>query len=446
MKNIPVIIRREYITRVRKTSFLVLSILGPLIFAAFLILPVWLARLEDKEVKTIAVIDSSNVFINSLPEKEYIKFHYLHDVNLNTLKNNFDELNYYAVLYIPHIVHYSPESVILYSNKDISLVVQSHITNSLENEIQRQKLRAAGIDENILHSTKTEINLKTIKWTKEGTEEESNAFLKAGIGYASGFLIYFFIFLFGAQVMKGVMEEKTGRIIEIIVSSVKPFQLMMGKIIGIAMVALTQFLIWVVLTLILLTIANFFMIDHTAFNLQNSLPASDILNSAPVSTQQLPKEESGLEILSVLESLQYVNFGVIISSFLFFFIGGYLLYGSLLAALGAAIDDESDMQQFMLPITLPLILGIFVLIHTIQNPESQLAFWFSIFPFTSPIVMMARIPFGIPYWEVALSMIILVISFIGTTWFAAKIYRTGILMYGKKITYGELWKWLKYKN
>jgi ABC-2 type transport system permease protein len=254
-----------------------------------------------------------------------------------------------------------------------------------------------------------------------------------------------FIFFFGAQLMRGVIEEKVNRIVEVIVSSVKPFQLMMGKIIGIAMVGLTQFLIWVVTTFILVSLATTLLFPELNMTPTEQVISQDIMSSDPVqsATQENASEEMD-EIMGFLSSLKDINFPLTLGSFVFFFLGGYLLYGALFAAIGAAVDNETDTQQFMLPLTVPLILALLVLINAINNPDSSISFWFSIIPFTSPIVMMGRLPFGVPDWEVGLSMALLVITFIGMTWLAAKIYRTGILMYGKKTSYKEIAKWIRH--
>jgi len=256
--------------------------------------------------------------------------------------------------------------------------------------------------------------------------------------------MFLFVFMFGAQVQRGVIEEKTSRIVEVIISSVRPFQLMMGKVLGVALVGLTQFVAWVALTLILVaTMQAFLLPDLTDAALQQSAstPAiGSLAGSQPVDAAITGKAAA------IFDMLQSINFGLLLGCFLFFFIGGYLLYGSLFAAIGAAVDAETDSQQFMLPLTAPLIIGIMVMMTATQNPDGALAFWFSIIPFTSPVVMMARIPFGVPFWERLLSMALLAAAFIGAIWLSAKIYRTGILIYGKKITYAELWKWLTYKN
>lgn len=458
MSKIKLILQREYLTRVRKKSFIVMTILGPILFAAIVIAPAWLASLEDTEVKKIAVIDSSHIFKNQLPETEAIKFEYLKNTHVDEIKKDFQRTDYYAVLYISHIVSSTPSSVVLYSDQQPSFSVKSHISNAIEKKIEQGKLKAAGIDQNILKAVKTNIDIRTITWTEGGEEKESSTELAMIVGYIGGFLIYFFIFMFGAQVMRGVIEEKVNRIVEIIVSSVKPFQMMMGKIIGIGLVGLTQFGLWVILTIILITGAKSFIFTEIGTQSAQQVVAQDFMNSSPDKANAINAAQAGKQgdiassissdekVKQMFKAIQDVNIGMMLGAFVFFFLGGYLLYGSLFAAVGSAVDNETDTQQFMLPITIPLILAIIVMVNAINSPQGPIAFWFSIIPFTSPIVMMVRIPFGVPFWEVGLSMTLLVLTFIGTTWLSGKIYRTGILMYGKKVNYKELWKWIRYRS
>ncbi len=454
MNKIGMIIRREYLTRVRKRSFLIMSILGPIIFAGFMIVPAWMATSEEQEVKKIAIVDSSNLFMNVIPETEYLKFDYLFNARLSDIKGNFKEGGYYGVLYISHLVASEPNSVIIYSDKQPSLATKMHISKAIEEYIRDQKLLAYEIDDldTILKSVKTRINIRTIKLAEDGGEKESNTGLVMAVGYAGGFLIYMFIFIFGAALMRGVIEEKVNRIIEVVISSVKPFQLMMGKIVGIALVGLSQFVIWVVFTLILVTVATSILFPELNMTPTEQAVSQDIMSSSPIPAENLDEVTMDAqavggdmsEIMGVLENIRNIDFGVMLGSFLFYFLAGYLLYAAMFASIGAAVDNETDTQQFMLPVTIPLILALFVLINAINNPDSSVAFWFSIIPFTSPVVMMARIPFGVPLWEVLLSMGLLIVTFIGMTWVAAKIYRTGILMYGKKVNYREIWKWIRY--
>lgn len=446
MNKIKLIILREYLTRVKKKSFIVMTILGPILFAAMMVVPAWLASMEDTDVKNIAVIDSSGVFLNKIPDTDYIKFEYLQNTTLKKVQTDFPDSDYYAVLQILPSITYEPSAVHLFSNKQPSFSVKSHIANAMEKELKNRKLRAHGIDQEVLNSIKSDVSIRTIQWTEDGGVKESSTEVAMIVGYASGFLIYFFIFLFGAQVMRGVIEEKTNRIVEIIVSSAKPFQLMMGKIVGIAMVGLTQFLLWIVLTTgIIAGVKTAFFPELGTKNAQEVV-VEDLFEQQNVAQIDQIQPQELDKFTRIFNSVKSIDFGVMFGSFIFFFLGGYLLYGSLFAAIGAAVDNETDTQQFMLPITIPLILGIFVMMNAIQSPDSPVAFWFSIIPLTSPIVMMVRIPFGVPYWQVALSMGLLVLTFLGSVWLAGKIYRTGILMYGKKVNYKELWKWIRYKS
>lgn len=457
MSKISLIVQREYLTRVRKKSFIIMSILGPLLFAALLVLPALLANVEDKDIKQIAVIDESLILtsyntgkaVSTIPETEYLKFITLEDVELESLQENFASTGYYAVLYIPANVITS-ERALLYSDKQPSLDVSSHISNAMEQQLENMKLAAHNIEnlDQILAEVATDIKVSSIKWTRDGEAKKSSTGLVMGIGYASGLLIYMFIFLYGSMVMRGVIEEKTSRIVEVIVSSVRPFQLMMGKIIGVGLVGLTQFLIWVVFTGILVVGAS------TVFGTTMQQQAPMAQGSGNELFSQDENVQRGMEEFSegeafmadILGAFESVEPGKIIFAFLFFFLFGYMLYSSLFAVVGSAVDNETETQQFMLPITLPLILGIILMANVMQNPDGPLAFWFSIFPLTSPIVMMVRMPFEVPLWEILLSGGLLILTILGTVWVAGKIYRTGILMYGKKVNYKELWKWLNYKN
>jgi ABC-2 type transport system permease protein len=448
MSKISTIISREYLTRVRKKSFLIMSIIGPVLFAGLMIAPAWFAQMEDTEEKLIAVADSSHLFLGEFPETEYIKFEYLPDADIQKYKDNFYQSNYYAILYISKVVVNSPNAVFLYSDKSPNLGLQMHIANAIEKRLEHDKLKTYGIDKNVLDAIKTNISIKSVKLSKTGEEKENNFTLAMILGYLAGFLIYFTIFFSGSQVMRGVIEEKSNRIVEVIISSVKPFQLMMGKIIGVGLVALTQFALWGVLTIGLYSVAVPLLMPDIANQkkqeqIQNFVQTDSSLNSQmPVNSN----DEMTSELFEMMGALNNINFTVMILSFIFFFFGGFFLYSAMFAAIGSAVDSEADTQQFMLPVTIPLILAIVVMINIVQNPESQIAYWFSIIPFTSPVVMMARIPFGVPYSQIFLSIFLLIITFILIIWLSAKIYRTGILMYGKKTSWKEIWKWIKYKN
>jgi ABC-2 type transport system permease protein len=458
MNKILLIIRREYLTRVRKRSFVVMTILGPLLMAAIVVVPIYLAT-RGNETKTVAVIDQTGIFYEKFKNSDNIKFHYLLS-DIGSAKSDFRKSGDYALLFIPKTEVSIPTNAILYAEGNVSINVISYIRNVMTKKVEDMKLEAKLNDlqldkkhpvnvSDILRSVKTNIDVNTMKITDEGKEEKSYTEISMVLGTFAGILIYFFIFMFGSQVMRGVIEEKTSRIVEVIISSVKPFQLMMGKIIGVGMVGLTQFLLWVVLTFGIVTVVT------STFTGQGTNKHSTgqiiLKNAGKYNPDNLPLPDSSSVnnqqnegVNQVFEALNSVNYPVMIGAFLFFFLFGYLMYGALFAAIGGAVDSESDTQQFMLPITVPLILSIVMLQFFIQDPGGQVAFWFSIIPLTSPVAMMIRIPFGVPYWQVAISMGLLVLTFLGTTWMAGKIYRTGILMYGKKVSYRELWKWLRY--
>lgn len=469
MNKISLVIKREYLSRVQKKSFIVMTILGPILMAALFIVPVYLSQMSD-ETKNIDVLDETGWFINKFENSDRFRFDYVYD-DLETAKSKMTAKQGYALLYIPRPTASVPTTAVIYSEKQASIDLKSYLKNVMSKEVENQKLGAeivkeirkvnpeynlAGADslsketlisEEILKNIKTNISLTSIQMGEEGKEEKSFTEVSMGVGMFAGILIYFFIFLFGAQVMRGVIEEKTSRIVEVIVSSVKPFQLMMGKIVGVALVGLTQFMLWVILTLAIVTVFQTVMPDKSdktdtteVFN-----PGSRIPSEANVAPS--PEENTNTDGMSrIAEALGSINYGIMIFSFIFYFLGGYLLYGAMFAAIGAAVDNETDTQQFMMPVTIPLILSIVMAQFVINNPEGPIAFWFSMIPFTSPIIMMVRIPFGVPYWELALSMAILSVSFVAAVWLSGKIYRTGILMYGKKVSWGEMWKWLFYKG
>lgn len=447
MKKILLIIQREYLSRVRKKSFVIMTLLAPVFMAALIVVPFWMMNRGDDSEKRIAVIEEGTaLFTGVIPDTRSMKFDYIQNGNLDELKRTFSARGYYGVLYISPKQAFIPGNLQFWSKQHPPLEVTLHITNTLEREVERLKLETYDITNlsEILQSVKTRINLQTFKISESGEVKKSNTGVTMGLAYISGFLIYMFTFMFGAQVMRGVIEEKTSRIVEVIVSSVKPFQLMMGKIMGIALVGLTQFFSWIVLTALIVGVARAALMPDDMMQ-QMPLQQNIMSPSGPAMQQAAPPMQMS-DAQVFIESFQSVAWAEIILAFVIYFLGGYLLYASLFAAIGSAVDNETDTQQFMFPITIPLILALFVMLNAFQNPNSSLAFWFSIIPFTSPVVMMARIPFGVPPWEVGVSVLLLILTFILSTWMAAKIYRTGILMYGKKVSYRELWKWLRYRN
>jgi len=421
MRKIWLIIKREYLVRVRKKSFIVMTIVGPVLMVALMIFPAYLAN-QTQEVRTIAIDEDGFEFTNQIEDTDFLHFSKIPNQEAVLLKNDFSKSNYYALLRIKE------NNFTLYSNQQISLSVSKAIENQLEQIIEHQKLKAAGIDLDILSEAESTVRITTKIITEDGNTTKSKAEASMGIGFICGILIYIFIFMYGTMVMRGVIEEKTSRIVEVIISSVKPFQLMMGKIIGVALVGLTQFLLWILLTIAITSVAELMFI-----------------NSGSMSTELSSTQQSSL-LIELSNLTGGINLVQIFISFIFYFLAGYLMYSSLFAAVGSAVDAEADTQQFVLPITIPLILAFILIQPIMENPDGPLAFWMSIIPFTSPVIMMVRLPFGVANWELALSMGILILSFVLTTYLAGKIYRTGILMYGKKTSYKELWKWLSYKE
>jgi ABC-2 type transport system permease protein len=366
--------------------------------------------MKDTGVKNIAVIDQTGKYESAFQTNETYRFHFLNQ----PIHSVQEEKDYYALIVISDDLAKDPSGVSIYSENQIGLELRSYIAGILNAFVEDEKLKQYNIPhlKEIVEEAKTHVEIKTIKWSDSGAEVETSSELTLVIGMVTALLIYFFLLVYGAQVMQGVLEEKTNRIVEIIVSSVKPFELMSGKIIGVALVGLTQFLIWIVLAAGLWSAFG----DVSTFSFSSIAPA-----------------------------LSSFDFATMLIFFIIYFLGGYLLYASLFAAIGAASDNNTDTQQFLLPVMLPIIFAMIAAMHCANNPDGPLAFWTSFIPFTSPVVMMVRIPAGVPAWELIVSVAVLLLSFIGTTWVAAKIYRTGILMYGKKITYGEIWKWIKYK-
>ncbi|MCK8494314.1 MULTISPECIES: ABC transporter permease [Spirosoma] len=438
MNIIALIIKREYLTRVRKRSFLIMTILGPLLIFSFYAIIGW-AAVSSINQKKIAVVDDSGRFVNKFKNDDETVYAYPKE-SLPEAKKSFVKQGYDALVFIPKNVIEEPKSVQIFAEKSVSLTLQSNIEKAISKEIETIKLSQAGITQQIIQDAKVNVDAQTISLSEEG-ERNSNAIAMTIIGYFCAFMIYISVFIYGTQVMRGVMEEKTNRIVEVIISSVKPFQLMLGKILGVALVGLTQFMLWILLTVGLFSVGGA-LVGDKADRGRQAMQASGAVTQAPAMASS---QASSGALTSVVRAVETLNIPLIVACFLFYFLGGYLLYSALFGAIGAAVDNETETQQFMFPITLPIIGSIAVAQFVMRDPDGALAFWTSIIPFTSPVVMMVRIPFGVPVWELVLSMILLVLGFMGTTWLAARIYRVGILMYGKKVTYKELSKWLFYK-
>jgi len=430
-----------------------MTILAPVLMAALIFVPTVVMLNQDQDHKKIAVIeDNSDLFKDVIPDTKEADFVYLEDAKIDDLKNTFEQAGYYGILYISPDVINVPNAIQLISKKQPPIGLLEHIENSLEKEIETQKLQAFNIEnlDEIMKNVQTKVSVQTIKIDASGQVKETSTGIAMALAYISGFLMYMLVFIFGSQVMRGVIEEKTSRVVEVIVSSVRPVQLMMGKIVGIALVGLTQFMIWVVLTMAILlvlktTVLQKSNVTEVSQSVTQNLMTTDQQNAiTSANTTEVSPELA--EVTRLLNSAMNQQWGLIIISFIFYFITGYLLYASIFAAIGSAVDNETETQQFMLPVTIPIILALMVAIGTMQNPESSLSFWCSMIPLTSPIVMVARLPFGVPYWQLAVSMLLMIVTFMAFVWMAAKVYRTGILMYGKKTSWKEMWKWLRYSG
>jgi len=427
--KIKLIIEREYMTKVRRKSFIVMTILGPLLFVGVFGIIAFLASVNKAE-KTIVVYDETSLFLDVFKSDSDTKYEYVPTIGLREAIENVKSKSYYGIIHIPFKDNKLDEiasSVEFLSDDTPSIAVTKSIENKIKSKIKELKLLELGTSKEIVDKASLDVSMRYVNYNGELKNSDIGA-IQVAIGAISGLLIYMFIFIYGVQVMRSVIEEKTNRIIEVIISSVKPFELMMGKIFGSALVGLTQFTLWSILTTVIFAFAkNYFGIESSGEQL--------IANSNP---------EMSNNMYLLMASIFEIDFISILGAFIFFFLGGYLLYSALFAAIGSAVDSETDTQQFMLPITLPLIIAMYSGFMVLENPNGPVAFWLSMIPFTSPIVMMARIPFDVPTWQIILSMVLLVLGFVMTTLLAAKIYRTGILMYGKKPTYSEIWKWIRY--
>jgi len=443
MNKILIILQREYLTRVRKRTFLLMTFLTPVLFAALFTIPMLLtAHLEQEKI--VMVLDDSGKVqerIKSSSDKLIFSPAPAAVKSLQEAKKKMNEGKYYALVYIPALDWNAPKGVQLYSEKGISVEVESSINRAVELAIENYKMKLAGIEQKDLDKIKTKLNIQT--YTASGEKSSSGGLFLFGL--AGAMIIYFAIFLYGSQVMRGVVEEKTSRIIEVIISTVKPFQLMMGKILGVGLVGVTQFILWILLTAAMINfVIPIAMQSVTKQEVRvSNTPATDVnkqKQAIDTATEKVSKNDGFSTMIN------QINIPAYISVFLVYFIFGYLMYASLFAAAASAVDNESEMQQFVMPITIPLILSIALSTLITREPDGIVAFWLSIFPLTSPIIMILRYPFGVPAWQLALSMIMLVLGFLAMVWLASRIYRVGILMYGKKVNYSELAKWIFYKG
>ncbi len=434
MNKILLIIKREYFSRVKKKSFLIMTFLVPMLIIGMYALIFSLSIKGGDNIPAVEVIDDSGIFNKGLENKKSATFS-KSELTLAEAKQKVINNEDAFVLYIPADI-VSGGTIEMFSQKKAGLSVINTIESQLNDQMRTKLLADAGIDVVTLSKIKPKLTVVSKELTLEG-EKDSSSGAAMAVGFAAAILIYMSLFIYGIQVMRGIIEEKTSRIVEVVISSVKPFQLMMGKIIGIGLVGLTQFLLWISLSIGLMTVASQLIFKNQMEQVKSEMPMS----------QQAAAVNSDGPGMNIIKAVQTVNWPYILPIFIVFFLGGYMLYSALFAAVGSAVDSDTETQQFMLPITLPLLFTyIMSFSFIVNNPDSSLSFWLSIIPFTSPIAMMVRLPFGVPGWELALSIILLIGGFIFTTWVASRIYRVGILMYGKKVSFAELGKWFMYKE
>ncbi|WP_431158739.1 ABC transporter permease [Winogradskyella poriferorum] len=440
MNHLPLIIKREYLTKVKNKSFIIMTFLSPLIMIALIAVVSYLSQINSNKKRTISVLDETGYLTDIFESTENTTYLKLNGLSLEDAKELVKEKEDYGLLHIAKVTSLEAinDNVKFYSEESPSLTIISGLERKIEKRLREMKLQKDGVSLDQIEASKTNIDIAQESFDGEKSSKVDNV-VKLAFGGIAGYLLFMFIIIYGNMIMRSVIEEKTSRIIEVIISSVKPIQLMMGKIIGTSLAGVTQFAIWVVLGGVMLTVVSaIFGIDMSQVN----TPQQDLMNQAMTQQGADQAQMMAENIVSAITNLPLAN---LVVAFMFFFIGGYLLYSSLYAAIGAAVDNETDTQQFMLPILMPLILAVYVGVFTvIEDPHGTVSTVFSFIPLTSPVVMLMRIPFGVPLWQQGLSLLLLIGTFIFAVWFAAKIYRVGILMYGKKATYKELFKWLKY--
>ena len=441
-----IVLQREYLNKVKKKSFLVTTFLVPVLFAALCILPSVIMLATKEETKNVAVIDNSGIVMKTLEDNGTVSFSDCTGLDVEYVKSNLDELGYDAVLAISDL-NDETRSVNsdIYSFKPLGLETGEIISNRINKAVEEYRIESYGIEDldQIMKDVKSDVKLHSYTLDDEGKETVSESGVYMIVSMVLGMVIYLFIALFGGMVMSSVIEEKSSRVVEVLVSSVKATELMFGKIIGIALVAVTQFLLWIVLTVAIVGIAGVALGDK----LTGGAPdPTEIVQQMGLGTDQAGMVEAVAdqgELSVVLTTLGNLPVGQILVCFIVFFIFGYMLYASLYAAIGSAVENEGDAQQLQMPVTIPLLIGFFIALYAFKAPDSSIAFWGSMIPFTSPIVMLARLPFGVPVWEILVSVAVLIATTAVCAWASSKIYRVGILMFGKKSTWKDLWKWFK---
>lgn len=457
-KKVGIVISHEYLTRVRKKSFILTTLLTPLAMGLLICVPALIMLFSGKENRKVKVFDESGFVMPYLESTDRtVYFPAAEGESLDLLKEHFDDLDYYALVDISPADEKGEVSVVTYSKEPLNMELKNAINRSVNKAVEDRKLKQYDIRDldSILADVKTDIKLNAMTLTGDGKAKEDTVEVYMVLSYLMSFLIYMFVFMFGTMVMRSVIDEKSSRVVEVIVSSVKSVELMMGKIVGVALVALTQFFVWIALTLVVVTAVNTFAGPKLAQNLggmeqvlatavQDGHVGPENLNDTVL---QAGQSGDASDMIRILTQIRDMNWLYIIGCFLVYFLLGYLLYASMFAAIGAAVDSEADTNQLQLPVTIPLIIGLFIMLHTFEHPGSTLSVWTSIIPWTSPMVMLARIPFGVvPTWQLILSMVLLLLTFLATAWLSAKIYKVGILTYGKKSTFKDIFKWMKLKD
>lgn len=451
LRNIGIIISREYLTKVKKKSFLLTTFIVPVLFAAMCILPSVIMFMAKDKGKQVAVIDQSGIVMPYLTDTESVTYSDHSSASVDSMKTVFPDAGIDVLVVIsPLDTAARTVSVVSYSEKPLSVDMKESIQSKVDNAVEDYRLTLYDIDDlkQIMEDVESEVVMSTYTLCEDGAEKITSSEVYMAISMILSMIIYMFIAMFSGMVMQSVIEEKASRVVEVLVSSVKATELMFGKIIGVACVALTQFFLWIILTAVL--VGGF-----------SAFVGFDSLMGDPAQTEQMMEMAGGMGGMSVedmtamaqdesqmgavLNTLKDINYGQLILAFVLYFVLGYLLYASFFAAIGSAVENEADTNQLQMPVTVPLLLAFFIAIYAFNAPDSPLVFWGSMIPFTSPIVMLARIPFGVPVWELVLSVVLLFLTFAACAWASAKIYKIGILMFGKKTTFKDLWKWLKMK-
>lgn len=444
LRTIGIVIGREYSTRVRKKSFLLTTFITPILFAALCLVPAFLMTNMKESAKRLAVVDNSGIVLPYLEDGETVSYVDMSSSDADSVKVRLAELGCDGVLVVSPLDSAAKTiSAEIYSPSPLGIDLEENLGNRLDDALENYRVESYGIEglAQIMKDVKVNVPLRSYTISDDGEEKVSESGVYMLVSMILGMVIYMFIVMFGAMVMSSVIEEKSSRVVEVLVSSVKATELMFGKIIGIAFVALTQFLLWIVLTVAIVGVVG----ALAGPSLASGLDPAEMSQMAGMDAGQLAGMTGSSELGVIISSLSNMHLGTILVCFLIFFVLGYMLYASLFAAIGSAVENEGDSSQLQMPVTVPLMIAFFVALYAFKAPESTLVFWCSLIPFTSPIVMLARLPYGVPTWEIVLSIILLALTFALCAWLSAKIYKVGILMFGKKTSWKDLWKWLKQK-